>query len=134
MVMDLKKSKIDQDIKTTRYMKYILLVIGNVINAYAVTSILLPNDLMSGGITGIARIIQSIVLSVFDFSGVIELNMYNIIYYVLALLVLLMTRLFLGRKEAMKPLFMSIIYPLFLFFLTNISLKHITIWAYEDAI
>lgn len=85
------------------YMNYLLLAVGSIILAFSVTAILIPNNLVTGGITGI-----SILLN-----GFLGLP-YTIYYYILALLVLLSTYIFLGKAEVMKILLYGISYPIVL--------------------
>ena len=77
---------------------------GCAISAFSTIGILIPNGLSSGGITGIARILQNLLPV--DFS---------IIYYVLALMILVICAILLGLKEARKILLLTIIYPSVLF-------------------
>ncbi len=81
--------------------------------AFSVTGIMLPNQLSSGGITGISRIIESIV----------PVD-YAVIFYLLALTVLVSCWIILGWREARKIIAMSIIFPavLMIFQQTNFYL------------
>lgn len=67
---------------------------------FATVSIMLPNGLSSGGLTGVVRILQNFLP--FDFS---------IMYYVGAVVILIACAATLGMKEAKKIMFMSIMYP-----------------------
>ena len=77
-----------------------LAMLAVVIGSLGTVGILLPNGLTFGGITGIARIIQK-------FTG---LN-YSLIYYVLAMIVLIIVWAFLGFREIRKIVLMSVTYP-----------------------
>lgn len=98
--------------------RYVMLVLGLMILAYSVTTILRPNGLMTGGITGISRIIET-TLQI----GINPDYLFNIAYYTLALIVLLLAFIFLGKEDGMKIIFMSFVYPLFLFLFTFLDLK-----------
>ncbi len=89
----------------------LFLFVGCAVGTYSTMGILVPNGLSSGGITGIARILQK-VLPV-DFS---------IVYYAEALLVLLACFLLLGGKEARKILLLSVLYPAFLVFFEHVPI------------
>jgi len=82
----------------------IFLTVGCVLMAFSVTGILIPNELSAGGITGIARILQNFI----------PFN-YSILFYFIALTVLIISWITLGWKEARKILVMSIMYPVILF-------------------
>lgn len=82
----------------------LFIIVGCAISAFSTIGILIPNGLSSGGITGIARILQNFLP--LDFS---------VIYYVLALIILVICAVLLGLKEARKILLLTIIYPSILF-------------------
>lgn len=71
--------------------------------SFAAIAVMIPNGLSGGGLTGVARIVQQFVP--IDFS---------ILYYVGAMLVLLICWLLLGTQEAKKIVLLSILYPAFL--------------------
>ena len=81
-------------------------LLGVVMGSLATVSIMLPNGLTFGGITGIARIIQNYT----------NWN-YSLVYYALALIVAAIVWVFLGWKEVRKILLMSLTYPLVMFVL-----------------
>ena len=83
-----------------------LALLGVVMGSLATVSIMLPNGLTFGGITGIARIIQ-------NYTG----WNYSLVYYALALIVAAIVWAFLGWKEVRKILLMSLTYPLVMFVL-----------------
>ncbi len=91
--IDLKKATWD----------FIYILIGCMLSAYAITSILKSNGLISGGITGISIIIDKLT----------GIN-YTYVYYVLSLLVLLLAWVTMGRREGLKIVALSILFPLFL--------------------
>lgn len=82
---------------------YIYILIGSILLAFAITSILTPNGLITGGITGISIIIGKMI------------NIkYTYIYYVSSILVLISARIFIGKREAIKILLLSILFPIIL--------------------
>lgn len=76
------------------------LTIACSIGAFATTAVMLPNGLTSGGLTGIVRILQ--VFVPLDFS---------IMYYALAILILLVVIGLLGKQEGKKVLLVTMLYP-----------------------
>lgn len=106
--------------------RYVFLILGNLISAYAVIYVLRPNGLMTGGITGLARVIER-AFKGFDLSPFLEQYLFSIIYYILALIVLALAYIFLGKKEAFKILFLSIAYPILLFIFTFLELEPLLI-------
>ncbi|MBQ9273126.1 MAG: YitT family protein [Mogibacterium sp.] len=80
-----------------------LALLAVVIGSTATVSIMLPNGLTFGGITGIARIIQHYT----DWN-------YSLVYYALAMVVTAIVWAFLGFKEVRKILLMSLAYPAFM--------------------
>ncbi|HEY8364477.1 MAG TPA: YitT family protein, partial [Haloplasmataceae bacterium] len=87
--------------------RYLYLVLGNLISAYSVIYILRPNDLMTGGITGLSRVLEVAILKAFDLPPMLEQYLYSIIYYLMAILVLVLAYIFLGKADALKILFLS---------------------------
>lgn len=82
------------------------LALAILFGSLATVSIMLPNGLTFGGITGIARIIQNYT----------NWN-YSLVYYALAIIVTIIVWIFLGFKEVKKILIMTITYPLVMFLL-----------------
>lgn len=81
-------------------MDFILVTFACSLGAFATVSIMLPNGLSSGGLTGVIRILHNFLP--FDFS---------IMYYAGALIILGVCTITLGVKEAKKIVLMSIMYP-----------------------
>ena len=79
------------------------ILIGCALGAFSSICIMIPNDLSSGGITGICRILQE----------TFGLN-FSLLYYAFAFLILLVCAVTLGIREARKILLMTILYPGFL--------------------
>ena len=86
---------------TMRAREIALALAAVVIGSLGTVSIMLPNGLTFGGITGIARIIQ-------NYTG---FN-YSLTYYALSLIITAIVWVFLGFKEVRKILLMSLTYPL----------------------
>ena len=78
----------------------LFIIAGCAISAFSTIGILIPNGLTSGGITGIVRIIQ----------GFLPVD-FSILYYVFALIILVICAILLGLKEARKILLLTIMYP-----------------------
>ncbi|WP_051569095.1 YitT family protein [Alkaliphilus transvaalensis] len=81
----------------------LLVSVGCLLLAYAITSILKPNGLMTGGITGTSIILEKLL----------KIN-YSYIYYALSLMVLFLAWITLGKKEAYKIITLSTLFPLLL--------------------
>ncbi len=81
----------------------IYVLAGMSLLAFAISAILEPNRLITGGITGISLILARV-------SGI----PYTWLYYILSLATLLATFLFLGKREAQKIILLSILFPLVL--------------------
>jgi uncharacterized membrane-anchored protein YitT (DUF2179 family) len=112
--------------------RYTNLFLGNIINAYAVTCILRPNGLMSGGLTGFARVLEGITFQLLEPNIFIEKYYFNIIYYFLTIVVLILTYIFLGKSDALRIVFLSIFYPTLLFVFTFLDLP--TIYVFTQTI
>ncbi len=84
---------------------------GCLMLAYAIASILKPNGLVTGGFTGLAIILGYL------------LNIdYTFIYYGFSLSVMLAAFIFLGKKNALKILMISVIFPMVLIAVDRTSL------------
>lgn len=81
----------------------ILLVSGNFLLAFGIQYFLLPNHILSGGVSGIAVALQPLI----HVSSEVIIN-------VLVAVLFLLGVLFLGKKFALKTLASSILYPGFL--------------------
>lgn len=78
----------------------VLVLTGCVLLAFGITAVLEPNQLITGGITGVALIIDNLI----------GIN-YTYVYYALSMLVLGATFLLLGKHEAKKIVLLSIVFP-----------------------
>lgn len=77
---------------------FLLLACG--IGSFSLTAVLLPNGLTSGGLTGIVRMVQTVVP--IDFS---------ILYYGGSVIIFIIVIIFLGLREAKKILLLTVMYP-----------------------
>ncbi|QHI71223.1 YitT family protein [Aminipila terrae] len=93
-------------------MDFILVLIACSVGAFATVSIMLPNGLSSGGLTGVIRILQYFLP--FGFSTM---------YYIGALIILGVCAITLGLKEAKKILLMSIMYPTVMLFFEKMNFQ-----------
>nr|WP_312578584.1 YitT family protein [Sedimentibacter sp.] len=104
--------------KSIDYKKYIsdtlYLTVGCFITAFAVNYILKPNGLITSGITGVAIILEKYI----------NYN-YSYIYYFLTSIILIVTYVLMGKKEILKIIFLSILYPTTLLFMQNIEFKFV---------
>lgn len=90
------------------------LTIGCFITAFSVNYILKPNGLITSGITGLSIILEKYLL--------ID---YYYIYYMATLIILIATLILMGKKEIMKIIFLSILYPTVLMLMQGIEFKFI---------
>lgn len=92
----------------------VYLIVGCVITAFAVNYILKPNGLVTSGITGLAIILEKYT----------NIN-YSYIYYFMTFIILIVTYLIMGKKEIVKIIFLSILYPTVLLVMQNIEFKFV---------
>jgi uncharacterized membrane-anchored protein YitT (DUF2179 family) len=85
-----------------------------VITAFSVNYILKPNGLITSGITGLAIILEKYM----------NIN-YSYIYYFITFIILIITYLLMGKKEIMKIIFLSILYPSVLLVMQNFEFKFV---------
>jgi uncharacterized membrane-anchored protein YitT (DUF2179 family) len=91
-------------------MDFLFVAIGSILIAFAITSILKPNGLITGGITGISIILEKLIHI-----------KYTYIYYVLSILVLGVAWISMGKREGLKIITMSIIFPFVLIVFERIN-------------
>jgi len=103
---------------TMRAREIALALAAVVIGSLGTVSVMLPNELTFGGITGISRIIQ-------NYTG---FN-YSLTYYALSLIITAIVWVFLGFKEVRKILLMSLTYPLAMLVL---ELKNVVLVKSDD--
>lgn len=101
------------DIKKT-IADYFFVLVGCILAAFAISSILKPSGLVTGGITGISIILEK-------FTGI----KYTYIYYVLSLLVLLTAFMTMGKREGFKIITLSVLFPLILIIFENLNISFI---------
>lgn len=82
---------------------YIFVILGCMLLAFAITAILKPNGLITGGITGISIILEKIT----------SLK-YTYIYSILSLIVLITAWITIGRAEGLKIISLSVLFPVIL--------------------
>lgn len=97
---------------TSLIKEYVLLFVGCFITAFAANSILKPNGLSTSGITGLSIVLESII----------GIN-YSYIYYIFTIAILIAALLLMGKKEVMKIIMLSILYPTFLVFLQSLNIE-----------
>lgn len=89
--------------------KYIIdaiyIIIGCTLLAFAITVILKPNNLITGGVTGLSIVLET----VFNIP-------YTIAYYGMSITIVLITYISLGKKEVRKIVILSVVFPAFLIF------------------
>jgi uncharacterized membrane-anchored protein YitT (DUF2179 family) len=78
----------------------LFVALGSVLIAFAITSILKPNGLITGGITGISIILERLI----------QIK-YTHIYYALSILVLAVAWISMGKREGIKIITLSLIFP-----------------------
>lgn len=81
----------------------LFLITGCILCAFSTTSILKPNGLVTGGITGISIIMDKLVHI-----------KYTYIYYVLSILILTIAWITLGKREGFKIMTLSLFFPIIL--------------------
>ncbi|GLC32002.1 YitT family protein [Clostridium omnivorum] len=93
---------------------YFFVLAGCILVAFAISSILKPSGLVTGGITGISIIFEKL-------TGI----KYTYIYYVLSLLVLLTAFITMGKREGFKIITLSVLFPLILIIFENLNISFI---------
>jgi uncharacterized membrane-anchored protein YitT (DUF2179 family) len=81
----------------------LLVTAGSILIAFAITSILKPNGLVTGGITGISVIIEKLIHIKYTYA-----------YYLLSIVVLIAAWISIGKSEGIKIITISIVFPLVL--------------------
>ncbi len=107
--MELMRNKQKKQLQDIMYV-----VTGSIILAIAITSILKPNGIITGGITGFSLVLERLL-------GI----SYMYIYYIISLLVLVATFLFLGKKEARKIVVFSLFFPIILILFSRFSFNFV---------
>ena len=94
------KAKINKAAVKKMSTDMVFLIVASAIGSFSLTSVMVPNGLTCGGLSGIIRIIQYF----FPFN-------FAILYYGGAIIIFLAATLFLGVKESRKILMLTILYP-----------------------
>ena len=81
----------------------VLVIIGNLVLALGVTVFILPNDVLTGGLTGIAVALEPVI----HVEPTLVINVMTVALFFVGWL-------FLGKRFALKTLVSTICYPLFL--------------------
>lgn len=92
--------------------EYTLLILGCFITAFASNSVLKPSGLSTSGITGLSIVLESMT----------GIN-YSYIYYIFTIAILVATLLIMGKKEVMKIIMLSVLYPTFLLLLQRLNIE-----------
>lgn len=95
----------------SRLKEGLFLLLGMSLGSYAITSILTLHNLPTGGITGIALVLDN----------VLNLN-FEYVFYALSIAVLICTFIFLGKVEAKKIIILSLAYPIMIFIFQKLDL------------
>ena len=91
---------------------FVFVAIGGCMGAFAITSILRPSGLVTGGIVGLSIIIENII----------KVN-YTYIYYFMSILILICARYLLGKKDAARIIFLSLSFPLMMMAFERLNLR-----------
>ena len=89
-----------------------VIAVGNIILAFAVSFFIIPNDVLAGGVAGIAIAISPLV----PFSVETIITVVIVICYILGLI-------FLGKTFALKTLASSLMYPIFVGFMGALPME-----------
>ena len=87
--------------KKDNWKDFLLVIIGNFVLAIGVTVFVLPNDILTGGVAGIAVALQPLI----DIDPTIIINILTVALFFVGLI-------FLGKQFALKTLLSSICYPM----------------------
>lgn len=79
---------------------FLFVISGCIFLSFAITSILKPNGLITGGVTGISIILDKLIHV-----------KYTYIYYALSIVILISARILIGKREALKIVLLSILLP-----------------------
>lgn len=93
----------------------LFLITGCILCAFATTSILKTNGLITGGITGLSIIIDKLVHI-----------KYTYIYYALSILVLTIAWATLGKREGFKIITLSLLFPIILIIFDKLQISSIS--------
>ena len=100
-----------QKIKTF-LLDFVLLLLACSAGTFATVSIMLPNGLTSGGLTGVVRLLQQFI----------DLD-FSILYYAASFVIVMILALCLGFGEAKKTLLLTVMYPTVMMFWEFVGLE-----------
>lgn len=92
-----------ENIKENAY-DFTMILVGNLILAFGAAYFIIPNEILSGGVAGVAIVL----FPVFKVRPEIMINIILVITFILGLI-------FLGKQFAMKTLSSTILYPVFIY-------------------
>ena len=104
------KRKVDMMMKKDNWKDFLLVIIGNFVFAIGVTVFVLPNDILTGGVAGIAVALQPLI----DIDPMIIINILTVALFFVGLI-------FLGKQFALKTLLSSICYPMLISLLLRLQ-------------
>ncbi len=81
----------------------IKVIVGSLIFCYAVNVFIVPNNLYTGGMLGIAQLIRSIIIDVFGFN--ITFDFSGILYYLLNIPLLVIAYLYISKQFFVRTVF-----------------------------
>lgn len=93
---------------------FVFVAIGGFMGAFAITSILKPSGLITGGIVGLSIILEKLI----------NVN-YTYVYYLMSISILLCARYLLGKKDAARIIFLSLTFPLMMIAFERLNLSFI---------
>ncbi|MBR4618839.1 MAG: YitT family protein [Bacilli bacterium] len=92
------------------FLSYVIITIGVIISSFAIDTIILPNNILDGGVTGISIIISKLT----------PLEISNLIF-ILNIPFILMGYKSLGKRFLIKSIYSMLLYSLFLFLFNKID-------------
>lgn len=96
------------------FFDYITVLAGSFILAFAIASILKPNGLMTGGLTGLSIILEQLLKIP-----------YTYLYYAMTLIVFIAAGILLGKEEMLKIAFLSVTFPMILMLMEGLHYEFI---------
>jgi uncharacterized membrane-anchored protein YitT (DUF2179 family) len=89
------------------------IVLGNTLIAFAVSTLILENNIIVGGVTGLGRVINY-------FTGI----SLTIVVYIISIVLFLSALFFIGKKFALSALVSTFLFPILLDFFENQNILH----------
>lgn len=97
---EFRKNKLTKENIRLGIADILFIILGCAFGSFATVSVMVPNGLTTGGLTGIVRMCQTFIG--LDFS---------VMYYIGAGIILVIAWIFLGFKEVRKIVLLSVLYP-----------------------